>query len=417
LAQVEFETKWSQFLPRGKYKDDPKYGWRETYDKGYISSIRFNSGVTIYFKSYKQGGFALQSATVYAIFLDEECPIELWDEFVFRVSATDGYLSMVFTATLGQEEWRQVIEPANVEDEKYPTAWKRQISVFDCMFYKDGTPGPWTLDRINNQIALCSSAAQVQRRIYGKFVKESGLIYSQFDVKRHLKPWHPVPHSWLWFIAADVGSGRTEQKGQGHPGGIVVVAVRPDFKAGRVVSCWRGDGVRTTAGDIYNKAEEMIKELGVQMTAKIYDWGSADFGTIAGRNGGGWIPAEKNHEKGEQAINTLFKHDMLAIYQKGENGKLAGELCSLNYETPKRKRKDDLADPLRYIGVHVPWDWSAIKGAASSGQEFEDRPQKKETAEEMNIRERRGEMTDEDKLQNEGWEEFAEINAIYEEMN
>lgn len=416
LAQVEFETKWVHFLPKGKFKDHAVYGWKENYEKGCISSIKFNSGVTVYFKSYKQGGFALQSATVYAIFLDEECPIELWDEFVFRVSATDGYLSMVFTATIGQEEWRQVIEPANPEEEKYPGAWKRQVSVFDCMKYMDGSPGPWTLERINNQIALCSSVAQVQRRIYGKFVKESGLIYHQFNPQRHSKPWHHVPISWLWYVAADVGSGRTETTGQGHPGGIVVVAVRPDFKAARVVHCWRGDGQRTTAGDIYNKAEEIIKELGIQTTAKIYDWGSADFGTIATRNGGGWQPADKNHDKGEQAVNTLFKHDMLAIYQKGENGKLTGELCSLNHETVKRKRKDDLADPLRYICVHIPWDWSAIKGATTSGQEFEDKPGRKETPDELNMRLRRGEMVDEDKAANEGWEEFRELNDFYEGM-
>lgn len=416
LATVEFKTKWTQFLPKGKYKEDKKYGWKDVWDGKFIDSIEFKSGVTVYFKTYKQGGFALQSATVYAIFLDEECPYHLWDEFVLRLSATEGYISMVFTATLGQDEWRQVIEPANPDEEKYPDAWKRQVSIYDCQHYLDGSPSPWTDVRINNQIALCSSIAQVQRRIFGKFVKESGLIYHQFDVTRHLKPGHHIPQSWLWYVAADIGSGKTETTGQGHPGGVIVVAVRPDHKAGRVVYCWRGDNTRTTAGDIYKKAEDIIKELNIQPVAKIYDWGSADFATIATRNGGGWIPANKSHEHGEQAVNTLFKHDMLLIYQKGENGKLVGELSSLNHETPKRKRKDDLADPLRYICVHVPWDWSAIQSGPVAGEQFEDRPAKKETAEERDIRLRRGEMVTEDKRAGD-WQEFDEINAYYEEMN
>jgi phage terminase large subunit-like protein len=414
LATIEFETKWVHFLPKGKYKDDAKYGWKAEYKGKEILSIKFNSGVTVYFKSYKQGGFALQSATVYAIFLDEECPYDMWDEFVLRVSATDGYISMVFTATIGQEEWRQVIEPANAEEERYPTAWKRQVSVFDCMHYMDGSEGPWNLDRINDAIARCSSAAQVQRRIHGRFIKESGLIYEQFSPQRHMKPWHPTPVSWLWFVAADIGSGSTDSRGQGHPGGIVVVAVRPDFQVGRVVACWRGDGKRTTAGDIYNEAEKMIKELKIQPTAKLFDWGSADFGTIAQRNGGGWQPANKKHDEGEQSVNTLFKHDMLAIYQRGENGKLAGELCSLNHETPKRKRKDDLADPLRYICVFVPWDWRAIQGSSASGSEFEDKPKAKETPEQENARLRRGEMSDSEVQEREYEQEFDELNNLYE---
>lgn len=341
-ASTEFLTKWQQFLPRGKYKDSKTYGWRAEYKNKEIHAIHFNSGVTVQFKSYKQGGFALQSSTVYAVFADEEMPIELFDELMLRLNATNGYFSMVFTATLGQEEWRQVIEPASEMDEKFPQAWKRQVSIYECMAYMDGSPGPWSEERINAAIARCSTQAQVQRRILGKFVKESGLIYEQFDVKRHMKEWHPVPASWLWYVAADIGSGKTDMRGQGHPGGILVMAVKPDFTAGRVVYCWRGDNMRTTAGDIYNKAEEIIKELNIQPVAKLYDWASADFGIIAARNGGGWKPANKSQQAGEDMVNTLFKHDMLFIYSKGQNGKLASELCSVNHETPKRKRKDDL---------------------------------------------------------------------------
>ncbi len=411
LSTVEFETKWRRdFLPRGKYEHSKEYGWKAHYKNKEIERLEFNSGVTVYFKSYKQGGFNLQSATVYAIFLDEECPAEMWDEFVFRLNATDGYLSMVFTATLGQEEWRAVIEPVNDEDEKYPNAWKRQISIYECQTYMDGTAGPWNEERINNAIAKCSTAAQVQRRILGKFVKESGLIYEQFDVKRHMVMPTDIPKSWLWYVAADIGSGRTEQKGQGHPGGVVVAAVRPDFKVGRVVHCWRGDNMRTTAGDIYNRAEEIIADLGITPMAKLYDWGSADFGTISTRNGAGWRPANKSHADGEQALNTLFKHDMFAIFQKGQNGKLAGELCSVNHETPKRKRKDDLIDPTRYIAVEVPWDWTAIAAGGSHSEELVKKP--KLTIEQQDMLARRGEMMDEDRPT-----DFAEMDAEFSEMN
>jgi phage terminase large subunit-like protein len=410
VATTEFRTKWVQFLPRGKFKDDKQYGWKENWKNKEIESITFNSGCTVQFKSYKQGGFALQSSTVYAVFLDEECPIELWDEFVQRVNATQGYISMVFTATLGQVEWRDTIEPPEPEDEKFPQAWKRQVAVYDCMFYRDGSPGPWSEERINTAIAMCSTHAQVQRRILGKFVKESGLIYEQFDPKRHMKSWEQVPQSWLWYVAADIGSGKVTTRGQGHPGGVVVVAVSPDFSRGRVVHCWRGDNQRTTAGDIYNEAEKIIKELGIHTTAKLYDWASADFGTIAMRNGGNWRPADKSQDKGHDTVNTLFKNDMLAIFKRGQNGKLAGELCAVDHETPKRKRKDDLADPLRFICMEVPWNWTVLQGAKPADDSLEPKPMTDEEFRKQEMALRRGEMS--------GLEaEARAINAEFEEIN
>jgi phage terminase large subunit-like protein len=412
VCTTEFETKWMQFLPRGKYKDDPVFGWKVEYKNKEVHAIVFNSGVTVQFKSYKQGGFALQSSTVYAIFLDEECPIELWDEFVQRVNATNGYLSMVFTATLGQAEWKDTIEPAEESDEKFPQAWKRQVSVYDCMSYRDGSPGPWFEERINTAIAMCSTHAQVQRRILGMFVKESGLIYEQFAANRHMHSWTQVPSTWLWYVAADIGSGKVTRRGQGHPGGIVIMAVSPDYSKGRVVACWRGDNQRTTAGDIYTQAELMIKELGIHPTMKLYDWASADFGTIATRNGSNWMPADKSQDKGHDTVNTLFKNDMLAIFKRGQNGKLAGELSSVDHETVKRKRKDDLADPLRFICMAVPWNWTVIQGAKPADDDLEPKPMTQEEFAAREMKLRRGEMSDFEAAERSMNQEFEEINEL-----
>lgn len=412
-ATIEFQEKWvPQYLPRGEFKDDPKYGWKEEYKNKEIFAIYFNSGAAIYFKSYKQGLTALQTATVHYLCLDEECPVELWSELMLRVQATDGYISMAFTATLGQEMWRQCMEPGEGEEEKFPGAWKRQISMYDCQKFVDGTPSRWTNDRIDQVIALCRNTSEVQRRVFGKFIKDSGLVYPTFEPTRHSKPWHPVPSSWLWYQAVDIGSGTDGEEGEGHPSGIVLVAVRPDYQQGRVVDVIRTDGIRTTAGDVLKLADEQVKEFQVQPVERIYDWGSAEFQIMAARNGGGWIPAEKNHEIGEKSVNTLFKFDMLAIYQRGQNGKLVGELCSIAHSTPKRKRKDDVADPLRYLCTRIPWDWSVTMTyiAADTPEKVE----KKLTPEEESIRRRRGEM-DDAKNQEDGLDsDFSEANALYE---
>lgn len=408
-ASIEFETKWSLFLPRGEYKKHPQYGWDAEWKNKEIFAVHFKSGISIYFKSYKQGPTALQTATAYAIFLDEECPEELWDELSFRVAATNGYVHMVFTATLGQELWRRVIEPGDSEEEKFPTALKLQVSMYDCQTYEDGSDSPWTDDRINQIIATCKSPQEVQRRVFGRFVKDSGLKYPQFDIKRHMKPKHPIPKNWVWYSAVDMGAGGED----GHPSAIVFVAVRPDYRQGRVVKCWRGDGIRTTASDVYLKYKEMRAELGVQMTQQIYDWASVEFGEIVARNGDPFTKAEKSHVIGEQVINVLFRNDMMAIYEDGESGKLAGELVSLTIEGVKRKKKDDLCDAFRYCVVLVPWDWSVITGTEPEGSVEKDT---KLSPKEQEISDRRKafEQGDNRDAEREIEQEFEDWNALYD---
>lgn len=404
-CSVEFETKWKQFLPRGDFKSHPKYGWRDEWKNKEIFAIHFNSGISIFFKSYKQGADALQTGTVYYVGCDEEIPEELWDELNFRVQAVNGYISSVFTATIGQEIWRKTIEPKNKEEEKFPQAFKRQVSLYDCQKYADGTPSKWTDERINQVIATCRSPQEVQKRVYGRFVKEEGLVYPTFSIERHMKPWHPVPDSWGWYSAVDMGSGGST----GHPAGIVFIAVRPDYKLGRVVASWRGDNIRTTASDVLLKYLEMEKALKITPMMRIYDWASAEFGEIAARNGVGFIKADKSHVLGEQVINTLFRNDMMAIYDASENGKLAGELCTISIGTAKRVQEDNLVDPFRYCCVKIPWNWEGI-GVENFLKTEE--PEKKLSRNEAEIAERRRyfeEKREEESLQ----DEFDTWNQLY----
>lgn len=412
-ATIEFEKKWKQFLPGEDFKNHPQYGWREETKNKEIFAVHFNTGVSVYFKSYKQGPEALQTGTVYAVFLDEEVPEDLWDELAFRVSAVDGYIHMVFTATIGQEVWRLTIEPRKGEVEKFPGAWKRQVSMYDCQRYRDGTPSHWTNERIQQVIASCKSDQEVQRRVFGKFVKDEGLKYPQFSVVRHYKKGHPIPPSWLWFMGADIGSGGAS----GHPSAICVVAVRPDYQEGRVVTSWRGDGEQTTASDVYQKAKEIEEQLKVTFVGKYYDFACADFGQISQRNGGGWIPAEKSHEIGESTINVLFRNSMLIIYDEGDNAKLASELASIPLDGPKRKKKDDLADALRYTVTKINWDWSVVGSYAAKGVAEQKKVQdelKKLTPDQLEVKLRRDEFVNPPKKEEiELEEEFAYWNESY----
>ncbi len=405
-ATIEFETKWQQFLPQGEYKTHEQYGWESEYKNKEIFAIHFKSGCSIYFKSYKQGLAALQTGTVYAVFLDEECPEDLWDELVFRKNAVNGYIHMVFTATIGQDLWRCTIEPKDRGEEKFAGAWKRQVSMYDCQFYVDGSPSHWTNERINQAIATCKSAQEVQRRVFGRFVKDSGLKYLMFNIEKHIKPFHPVPASWNYYVGADIGSGGEEA----HPSAVTIVAVDPLYQKGRVIAVWRGDGIRTTAGDVYLKAEEMIKDLLITPSGKYYDWASAEFEQISSRNGGGWTAADKKHDTGEKIINVLFRNNMMLLYETTEVGKLAGELSSVTIEGPKNKKKDDASDSFRYAVTKIPWDWSIISGAPPTD---EDATPEMRSAVERELDERRKAFETHAAAESDLQDEFNDWNELY----
>lgn len=416
----EVETKWSQFLPRNGYKKSNRYGWEFVKKKGDYLGVRFNTGILCRFKTYGQRLPSHQAGSVFAIFADEEMPIELWPEVQQRMSATDGYFHMGFTSTLGQDFWRRAMEPTKNEKEELTSAWKRTISKFDCMRYEDGTPSFWTAEKIARDIALCPTEAEVQRRVFGRFVVASGRMYPQYVAKRHFKPGKGIPRDWQIYGAVDTGSGGKI----GHPTGITFLAVRPDMRRGRFVAAWRGDNIATTSSDILEKYIKMKNEHQLDPISQVYDWANKDFQMVADRAGLSFQKADKAREAGIGTMNTLFKNDMLSIDSDGDEelAKLSTELSTLREDTPKNKAKDDLCDSGRYNVQQVFWDWSFITGQpVLNEKENKEKAdlQKKLDADPVfrNRYERRREMVAAMGPSEQGHgieEEIAEFNELYE---
>lgn len=348
------ETTFSELAREGAYKEHPVYGWTPNWVNKQIESLAFNSGVTIYFKSYEQGIMALQTASVFAVFCDEELPEEFLSELQARCFSPSirGYFHMVFTATIGQEVWRATIEERG-KHEKFKTAFKQQVSMYDCLVYMDGTPSPWTKEHIVEIEANCKNEQEVQRRVYGKFVIDSDRKYGSFQRAKNVKPTHKLPKGWLLYGGVDIGSG-----GTAHPAAIVFVGVKPDFTVGRVFKGWRGDGINTDAGDILNKFLELRGPM--RLVSQFYDHQAKDFFTVASRRRIPFQKADKSRDTGEQLLNTLFRNDMLAIYDEPELMKLVVELENLKSSTPKSTAKDDFIDALRFAVSQIPWDWSIL---------------------------------------------------------
>lgn len=356
VATTEFHEKWvKEWLPRGEFKNHPQFGWQEDIQQKKIVAVRFNSGVTVYFFSYEQKLSNVQTSSVHEIFADEEMPVDRYDEVIMRIASPTiaGTFNMVFTATLGQEFWREVIEEKGI-GERFPTAFKRQVSMYDCKVYRDGTPSKWTDQEITKVKLKCKSEAEILRRVYGRFVIDEGLKYECYRPSRNFVKPFKIPADWLIFSGVDIGSGGSS----GHPSAICFVAVNPEFTKGVIFDGWRGDKVETTAGDVALKYRLMRGTR--RCVGEYYDWQAKDFWTITDRLGEAFQKADKSHELGEQVLNVLFKNSMLLIFDTPELRKLDQELRTLKRDTAKKDAKDDFADAARYSVSKIPWDFSCI---------------------------------------------------------
>lgn len=353
----EVMKKWiPEFLPRGRFKADKKYGWELEKKFDFAYAIHFYSGVSLYFKTYGTDPQNLQTGTVWYVATDEELPSSLWGELNFRRAATNGYFSLVCTPTVGQSFWKRAIEMRGTAQETLKGAWKKQVSLLDCHQYEDGSPSPWTRERINQVINSCQSKAEIDMRVHGKFVVAHGLKYPSFQRERNVTPFTKLDPSWAVYSAVDYGSGGAE----GHKSAIIFIAVSPCLTKGRVFRGWRGESEETTAGDLFQKYLEVKK--GLLITLQCYDYSARDFFTIAQRSGEHFHRAEKSHELGESVVNTLFKNQMLTIDNIPELEGLVDELENVTKMQKKTKAEDDFIDALRYCAVKVPWAWESITG-------------------------------------------------------
>ena len=243
--------------------------------------------------------------------------------------------------------------------------------MFDCLKYTDSTDTPWTESRINQIIRNCKSKAEVDKRVFGRFVLDDGLKYQGFTREKNYarrpkngrgNPFYGPPRGWTVYGGVDIGSGGKDN----HPAAYTLLAVDPTMSKIRVFKCRRLDKIETTAIDILKIYLEDTK--GLNVVSQAYDFAAKDFGTIASRSGIPFVKAKKDHDVGEMALNTAFKTGMLKIYRGDEEDKLVRELETLLIAGDKRKAKDDLIDSLRYALMQVPINWEKVSGIETANK-------------------------------------------------
>lgn len=405
LATAEFETKWvPEFMPRGKMERHAKYGWQAKYKNGLLDRIIWNNGPPTYFKAYTQDVHRIQASTIWAAFIDEELPEDMYDEVRLRLTANDGYFNMVFTATRGQALWYRAMERQGKKDEAFKTALKINATMYDCLTYEDGDPDtPWTKEKIQGVIDNCATENEVLKRVYGRFVIDEGLKLQSFERGKNVVKPYPIPKDWHIYSGVDIGSGG---KG-GHPAAIAFVAVRPDMQKGALFRGWRGSKAEvTTSKDILDRYRLLRGKLKPVMQS--YDWASKDFETYAIRLHETFIKADKSPELGEDMLNTLFASGMLDVFDIEELEPFVEEFTSLRKNENKINSKDDAYDATRFAVTRIPWDYTAIADQYNEHQEKIPDPEFDEIAE------RRKMDFDEDNIGQEIEDELSGWNDLLE---
>ena len=390
VLNEEWGTKWMEWMPRVP-KNHPYYeyfGWEKIIEEQKFVGILFRTGVRLSFRFYSMKVDSVQSSSVDMISGDEEIPVPFVEEMEARMFATEGILNSGFTATKGQEYWHDVIEKQGMLKERFPDAFKRVVSAFDCLKYIDGSAGEvWNEEKIYKKIAEYTRDGEVDenmilRRIMGRFVQTTGLAFESYKREKVSIPKLMLSRSFDYYLIVDPGSGgRT-----GHPTGILFLAVDNVKNIMYVVSAWRGDGILTTSNTIVTQMLTMSGTYSV--TALIYDGAAADFLLTAQQEVQDMaiLAANKKRDNGFARVNSYLEAGAICIpeespvgapwWDKDEIEKLHLEFkITRRLETATGAKKgtevDDLTDCVRYacMHIHIPLDLVAREDLDKDGSD------------------------------------------------
>ena len=374
VLDIEWDGKWMEWMPRvpASHPLHRLYGWEKIKNRQQFTGIRFRTGVELNFRYYSQGVDSLQSSTLSDVYGDEEIPVKFCEEMRSRLMATKGTWNSGFTATLGQQYWYDVMEKQGMPGERHAAAFKRIISLFDCMKYIDGTAGEvWPTRKIIADYikTLDNDEDNIKRRVFGRFIPTSGLAFESYSYAKATIGTVILTRQLDYILVVDPGSGGR----MGHPTGILFLGVDPEKHLIYVLSAWRGDGIVTANNFIIKQMMAMAGSSPLELL--IYDGSAADFklDVIEALPNLPLLAADKMRNIGFGRVNSYLdvgaikipetRPPGVAFWEKDEMTKLHEELKLTRRTENLQGRKtghqvDDLTDCLRYacMHIHLPLD-------------------------------------------------------------
>lgn len=159
----------------------------------------FGGYSTIHLKTYEQGRKTFQGQQVHVVWLDEEPPVDIYNEALTRTMDVNGILFMTFTPLLGMSDVvKRYLQPSDVGVRRSVT----NMTIDDCIggVWPEGTPWAgmrWTGHFTREEAdAVIATYAEHERdtRAYGVPMMGEGRVYplrdtsiacDAFDIPRH----------------------------------------------------------------------------------------------------------------------------------------------------------------------------------------------------------------------------------------
>ncbi|HOM27318.1 MAG TPA: terminase family protein [bacterium] len=155
--------------------------------------IVLNNGSEIYCKSCDSPVEKFTGASIRYCAIDEDCPEEIFREIFMRTIDQKGDLWITITPLYSTWMYEKIYLRQFVDPE---------LEVFEGSTFENLTHLPeGELERLKT----IYSEEELQARLYGKFLFLAGLIYQEFDKRKHLiHPFH-IPDNWIKFRFIDHG--------------------------------------------------------------------------------------------------------------------------------------------------------------------------------------------------------------------
>lgn len=298
---------------------------------------------TLSFKSYDQGRRSFQGTERDVQWLDEEPPLDIFEECVHRMrgSARDGLLYLTFTPLQGVTDVVRLFLPQLGES----SATTRQANAKRAVVFCALRDIPHMSDEERRTLIANTAAHMRQAREFGIPTAGRGKVYTVEEDAFTVSPF-PIPPHWPRVYGADFGFGKVEDiSGTGVVWGaydrdsdVLYLydeyfrsEAPPPMHASAIKA--RGDwipGVGDYAGSNLEgeKTLDIYRELGLKLT-----------------------PADKAVASGLQVVTTLLNEGRLRVFSTLQHWLQEYRLYSYDDNGKIIKKRDHLMDATRYLAV------------------------------------------------------------------
>lgn len=325
--------------------------------------IFFKNNAVISGKSADSGREKFQSASVDLVWIDEECDAEIFDECYQRTVDCGGRI--IVTVTPLTDISSGIKEPWIYNLYEEMKAGRKDIKFVNLSVLDNPSVPQEEKDKL---IQKWSGHPEERARLFGEFIRRSGLVYPMWSRKHHLVRPTMVDRSWMRVVSIDpAATGVTAALwGAIDPAGNITL-YREYYRKDLVVS-EHAKNIRQLRGDEVIDYYLIDKQWGAQRNAETHKTGAqlyrdagipvrlAEVGEDYGLNASleymnATVDETSRHPKVWVHSDLVDFQEEIAHYVYGFYAK--GELKGLSKEKP-RKRDDHLMNCFQYLAAMKP---------------------------------------------------------------